>query len=112
MITLASSLSASDEQSEQEVKMEISKKSQSQTGTQLGRTIFNIPDIDVKYYVGANIIEISCQEDFAAEVYIYDSNGNIVDYINTINTSIQLPNEGQYTIYINSEHWYALGHIN
>lgn len=75
------------------------------------RVPMRIP-IEVWYDTAVKTIEVSCPEEIDGQVYLYDSNGNIVGFSPIINTVFNLPATGTYTIFIESEEWYAEGIID
>lgn len=95
-----------------EVFMEIHKKSHEETNTKVNRSLVQIPTLDVVYDAGTKTIRISSAESSQTNVYIYDESGATVGYANNLNTTIQLPASGAYTIYIEGEGWYGIGYIN
>ncbi len=83
-----------------------------ENSTQVHRSLIPIPTFDVVYDSDTKTIRITSPESQDANVYIYDSNGAVVGYANGLNTTIQLPSAGSYTIYIEGEGWYGIGYIN
>lgn len=80
--------------------------------TMINRSLVQTPTLNVIYDSETKTIRITSPESQAADVYVYDSNGAIVGYANSLNTTIQLPSVGSYTIYIEGEGWYGIGYIN
>ncbi len=83
-----------------------------ESSTKVNRSLVQIPTLNVVYDSDTKTIRITSPESQAADVYVYDSNGAIVGYANSLNTTIQLPSVGSYTIYLEGEGWYGIGHIN
>lgn len=80
--------------------------------TMINRSLVQIPTLEVVYNSETKTIRITSPESQDANVYIYNSNGTIVGYANSLNTTIQLPSVGSYTIYIEGVGWYGIGYIN
>lgn len=78
----------------------------------MNRSLVHIPTLEVVYDSETKTIKITSPESQDANVYIYDSNGAVVGYANGLNTTIQLPSTGSYTIYMEGEGWYGIGYIN
>lgn len=95
-----------------DVYMECHKNSNKELDPKLNRSLVQIPNIDVVYDSDTKTIRIASPESQAANVYIYNSNGIVVSYTNSLNTTIQLPSAGPYTIYIEGSGWYGIGYIN
>lgn len=95
-----------------EVLMGIHEISNKDSNTNINRSIVQLPILNVVYDSDAKNIKITSSESVEAIVYIYDHNGNIVSYSNTLNTILQLPSAGSYTIYVEGEGWYGIGYIN
>lgn len=83
-----------------------------ESSTKVNRSLVQIPTLEVVYDSDTQTIRITSPESQAADVYVYNSNGAIVGYANGLNTTIQLPSVGSYTIYIEGEGWYGVGYIN
>ena len=83
-----------------------------ESSTKVNRSMVQIPTLDVVYDSDTKTIRITSPESQVANVYIYDNNGAIVGYDNSLNTSIQLPSAISYTINIEGEGWYGIGYIN
>lgn len=95
-----------------EVFMEFHKISNEESNTKVNRSLVQIPTLDVVYDAGTKTIRITSAESSETNVYIYDESGATVGYANSLNTTIQLPSAGSYTIYIEGEGWYGVGYIN
>ena len=80
--------------------------------TMINRSLVQTPTLDVIYDSDTQTIRITSPESQTANVYIYDSNGAVVGYANSLNTTIQLPSAGSYTIYMEGSGWYGIGYIN
>lgn len=83
-----------------------------ESSTQLNRSLVQVPTINVVYTSDTKTIRITSSEASKANIYIYDCNGVVVADVNSLNTTIQLPSTGSYTIYIEGEGWYGIGYIN
>ena len=94
------------------VFMEIYKIGDEESSTEVNRSLVQIPTLEVVYDSDTKTIRITSPESQDANVYIYNSNSEIVGYANSLNTTIQLPSSGSYTIYIEGEGWYGVGYIN
>lgn len=79
--------------------------------TMINRSLVQTPTLNVIYDSETKTIRITSPESQDANVYIYSSNGAVVGYANSLNTTIQLPSAGSYTIYIEGEGWYGIGYI-
>lgn len=78
--------------------------------TKVDRAPMRLP-IDVVYDSDASTIEVTSSLTQEPEVYIYDTNGSIVGYSQTLNTSILLVNVVPFIIHIVGNDWYAIGEI-
>lgn len=94
------------------VFMDFYLRGNEESGTMINRSLLQIPTLEVVYDSDTKTIRITSPESQAADVYVYDSNGAIVGYANSLNTTIQLPSVGSYTIYIEGEGWYGVGYIH
>lgn len=94
------------------VFMDFYLRGNEESGTMINRSLLQIPTLEVVYNSDTKTIRITSPESQAADVYVYNSNGAIVGYANSFNTTIQLPSFGSYTIYIEGEGWYGVGYIN
>ena len=94
------------------VFMEIHKNGDEEDATKVNRSLVQIPTLDVVYDAGTKTIRITSAESSETNVYIYDESGATVGYANSLNTTIQLPSSGSYTIYIEGKGWYGVGYIN
>ena len=83
-----------------------------ESSTKVNRSMVQIPTLDVVYDAATKTIRITSAESSETNVYIYDESGATVGYANSLNTTIQLPSSGSYTIYIEGEGWYGVGYIN
>ena len=88
------------------------KTGHEESNTEVNRSLVQIPTLEVVYDSDTKIIRITSPESQAANVYIYDSNGAVVGYANSLNTTIQLPSASSYTIYMEGSGWYGIGYIN
>lgn len=113
LLSLTINAHATDsESSESMVFLEFQKKSQSQSNSRVNRTPIRFPQINVTFNPDENIIVIESSESIDVDVFLYDADGNVVDYSNTLNTTLQLLSNGEYTLYIEADSWYAIGYIN
>lgn len=94
------------------VFMEIHKNGDEEDATKVNRSLVQIPTLDVVYDESTKTIRISSVESSEVNVYIYNESGAIAGYSNSLNTTIQLPASGAYTIYIEGAGWYGIGYIN
>ena len=83
-----------------------------ESSTQLNRSLVQVPTIYVVYTSDTRTIRITSSEPSKANIYIYDCNGNVVSFTNSLNAVIQLPSSGSYTIYIEGDGWYGIGYVN
>ena len=69
--------------------------------------------IEVFYDDETRQVEISCDDDLDAQVYLCDENGNILDYSTCLITVLNVPDNysGVLIIRIESEDWIATGEI-
>lgn len=95
-----------------DVFMEYHKISNEESSTKVNRSLVQIPTLEVVYDSDTQTLRITSPESQEAIVYIYDGNGAVVGYANSLNTIIQLPSDGSYTINIEGDGWYGIGHIN
>lgn len=98
--------------SEKEVFLSLKTTSKSQTNIPVHRSPIRFPQINVIFNPDENIIVIESSESIDVDVFLYDADGNVVDYSNTLNTTFQLLSNGEYTLYIEADSWYAIGYIN
>ncbi len=95
-----------------EVFIDFYKTGHEESSTKVNRSLVHIPTLEVVYDSETKTIKITSPESQDANVYIYDSNGAVVGYANSLNTTIQLPSAGSYTIYMEGSGWYGIGYIN
>lgn len=100
------------ESSESTVFLTYQKKSQSQPSAKVNRAPTRFPQINVIFNPDENIIVIEGSESVDVAVFLYDADGNVMDYSNFLNTTFQLLSNGEYTLYIEADSWYAIGYIN
>ena len=88
------------------------KKGNVDKSTTVRRSPMQLP-IEVLYDNESLQIEISCNDDLDAQVYLCDENGNILDYSTCLNTVLNVPDNysGVLIIRIESEDWIATGEI-
>lgn len=67
--------------------------------------------IDVVFDSDSNTLEVTGDSDIEAELYVYDSAKNVVNYSSSINSTLSLTGHGTYTLYIAGDGWYAEGQI-
>ena len=94
------------------VFMEYHQRGNEESNPKVNRSLVEIPTLEVVYDSETKTIRITSSELQTANVYVYDSNGAVVGYANSLNTTIQLPSAGSYTIYIEGAGWYGIGYIN
>lgn len=80
-------------------------------GPKVHRTPMRIP-IEVWYDTVSGTVEVSCSAEIDAQVILYDATGNIVGFSQFVNTELNLSGSGTYTIFIESDEWYAEGTID
>ena len=94
------------------VFMEYHQRGNEESHPKMNRSLVQIPSLEVVYDSERKTVRITSPKSQTANVYIYDNNGAVVGFTNSLNASIQLPSVGSYTIYIEGEDWYGVGHIN
>lgn len=94
------------------VFMEYHQKGNEESNPKMNRSMVQIPTLEVVYDSDTQTLRITSPESQAANVYVYDSNGAVVGYANSLNTTVQLPSVGSYTIYMEGSGWYGIGYIN
>lgn len=94
------------------VFMEYHQRGNEESHAKVNRSLVQIPALEVVYDSDTQTIRITSPESQTVNVYIYDSNGAVVGYANSLNTTIQLPSAGSYTIYMEGSGWYGIGYIN
>lgn len=95
---------------EEAILMEYRRKSNPEKHTQVNRAPMRLP-IDVTYDTDAHTIKIEGNSDIEAEVYLYNSGMEVVDYSVSLNTTFTLTSFGRYIVYIEGDGWYAEGQI-
>lgn len=80
--------------------------------TTVRRSPMQLP-IEVFYNDETRQVEISCNDDLDAQVYLCDENRNILDYSTCLNTVLNVPDNysGVLIIRIESDDWIASGEI-
>lgn len=108
LISIALQTSAS----KTEVYMEYRKYGRSTQSTTVRRTPMQLP-VEVIFDSETRQIEISCDDDLDAQVYLCDENGNILDYSSCLNTVLNVPDNysGVLIIRIEGEDWISTGEI-
>ena len=106
MLTMAFAASAA----ENGVFMEFHRMSNPGKHTQVNRAPMHLP-IEVTYDTDAQTIKIVGDESIDAEVFIYNSVGDVVDYSVYLNTTLSISTSGIHIIYIQGDGWYAEGKI-
>ena len=94
------------------VYMDFYLKGDEEAETMLNRSLVQTTTLNVTYDSETKTIRITSPENSKTDVYIYDSNGTVVGYTNSLNTTIQLNSVGSYTIYIENDGWYGIGYVN
>lgn len=94
------------------VFMDFYLRGDEESETMINRSLVQIPTLEVVYDSETKTIRITSPESQTANVYIYNSNGTVVGYANSLNTTIQLLSAGSYTIYMEGSGWYGIGYIN
>lgn len=75
------------------------------------RAPMRIP-LRVVYDTDTHIMEVTGPETMAAEVFVYNAEGTIVSYSPVLNSTLNIPDDpGTYTIFIQSDSWYADGEM-
>lgn len=82
-----------------------------QLSQEVNRAPARIPAIEVYYDSETQTIEVVGDEYVEAEVFLYDEEGNVVDYSSTLNAIFSVSAPGSYRILIQSANWYAEGEI-
>ena len=82
------------------------------SATEVNRSLVQIPPVEVSYDVDAGTISIASPVSTEAKVYVYDAGGTVIGHADTLNVTIQLPSSSSYTIYIEGERWYGIGHTD
>lgn len=57
------------------------------------------------------LIRVTGDESVVAEVFLYNSSGEIEDYSSSLNSNLTITNSGSYRILIVSEDWGAEGNV-
>lgn len=91
------------------VYMQFHRKINPEKHLKVDRAPMRLP-IDVVYDTDALSIEIS-SETIEAEVYVYDSASQLIDYSSTLNTTFYVPTPATYVVVIQGDEWYAEGVI-
>lgn len=96
-----------------QVALETYRKTQDKDFGKVHRAPERIPDISVIYDSEMRIVEVECDEPIEADVFLYDSNNNIIDYSPTVNSTLSANEATAFplTIYIESEQWTAIAEI-
>lgn len=108
LISIALQVSAAKE----DVYMTTYQKSHVDKNVTVRRSPMQLP-IEVVFDSETRQIEISCNDDLDAQVYLCDENGNILDYSTCLNTVLNVPDNysGVLIIRIEGEDWIATGEI-
>ena len=108
LISIALQASAS----KTEVYMEYRKSGRSTQSTTVRRAPMQLP-IEVVFDSENRQVEISCNDDLEAQVYLCEENGNILDYSSCLNSVLNVPDNysGVLIIRIESDDWIATGEI-
>jgi hypothetical protein len=67
--------------------------------------------IEVVYDSDSHQIEVVGNDSLEAEVFLYYTNGTLVNYSSTLNTNFTVLTSGIYVIIIKGDEWYAEGEI-
>lgn len=94
------------------VFMEFHRMSKPGKHTQVNRAPMRLPIIEVTYDTDAKTVQVIGDESIDAEVFIYNSVGDLVDYSAYLNTTLSVATSGIYTICIQGNGWYAEGKIS
>lgn len=94
------------------VLMQFHRKSSPSTNTSVNRAPTRLP-IEVVYDSDTHKIEVIGDENMDVPIYLYDENGNILNYSPSINTVLDIPNgySGLISINIEGENWIITGKI-
>lgn len=94
------------------VLMQFHRKSSPSTNTSVNRAPTRLP-IEVVYDSDTHKIEVIGDENMDVQIYLYDENGNILNYSPSINTVLDIPNgySGLISINIEGENWIITGKI-
>lgn len=95
-----------------EIYMDFYKSGHANKSTTVHRSPMRIP-IDVYYDEELRLIEIFGDKDMNVQIYLYDENGNIINYSPSINTILEVSDNhsGLLSIRIEGEDWIATGKI-
>lgn len=78
-------------------------------GKGVHRTPPRLPVIDLILDTDTKTIEVTCMDDAEATVILYDSEGNVLDYSEVLNTTFAItPSISSYIVRIESKSWYAI----
>ena len=96
----------------EKVFIDFYKNGRSTQNTTVRRSPMQLP-IEILYDSETLQIEISCDDDLEAQVYLCDENGNILDYSTCLNTVLNVPDNysGVLIIRIEGEDWISSGEI-
>lgn len=108
MLLLMVSITASADS--QVLPMEVHTRNNSNKSTTVDRAPRRIP-IEVRYDSKMRTIEIVGNDAVEAEVYLYTSTGDEVDYSASVNTVFYVPTSGIYVVLIQGDNWYAEGEV-
>lgn len=106
MLTVCLSASAAQEN----VLMSYLKKDNSNQNSERNRMPIRLP-IEVVYDSEERTVCVTSDCDINAEVYLYDYRGCMIAHSTGFGVTMAIPTTGYYTVYIDSESWYAEGSI-
>ncbi len=92
----------------------VHRRSNTTIGNSLQRSPAQLPSIDVIFDSDNLTIEIISSMDCEASISIYDAYGNLIDFSNSMNTILYLPETTNQVFYIRieSHNWYATATIS
>lgn len=94
----------------QNVQLGYQRKQSSTTQSQANRGPLNLP-IDVTFDTDTRCLTIECSEDLDAEVFVYNSSDELIDYSTMLNSEFYIYEQGTYTLIIESEYWSASSEV-
>lgn len=98
---------------QKQVKLEYQKKRHDNAHTGVIRAPERIPDISVIYDSEMCTVEVECDEPVEAEAFLYDANGNMLDYSPSVNAILSTNEATSFplTVYIEGASWSASAEI-
>lgn len=99
--------------SKKEVLLQYKRNAPDKENGKVHRAPERIPDISVIYDSEMCTIDVECDEPVEAAVFLYDANGNMLDYSPTVNALLSTNEATAFplSIYIESESWSASAEI-